>query len=143
MLVAVASSLLAFEVIGLKGALPGAMRSLAGAGVLDAVNHASRSAAAATASVLEGAGSSAANAAVGAAKGAARLLGTVTPPAQAGRGAVETKTVRSTTDSRCVVVVTLTDAGPTVHTVCRSAHRVRPVRRPTVAARTLATVSTL
>src|SRR5262245_45758515 len=67
-LVAVAGSLLAFEVMGLAGALPGAMRSLAGAGVLDAVNHASRGAAVATASMLDGVGSSAADVAVGAAK---------------------------------------------------------------------------
>lgn len=129
MLVAVAGSLLAFEVIGLRGALPTAMRSLAGAGVLDAMSNASRSAAVATASMLDGAGSSAADVAVGAAKGVARLLGTATPPAQAGHRAAEAKMVRSRTDSRCVVVVTLKDAGRTVRTVCRSAHRVRPIRR--------------
>jgi hypothetical protein len=142
MLVAVAGSLLAFEVIGLRGALPTAIRSLTGAGVLDAMGNASRSAAVATASMLDGAGSSAAGVAVGAAKGAARLLGTVTPPAHASRR-TEAKTVRSRTDSRCAVVVTLTEAGRTVHATCRSAHRVRPVRRAIEARGASTTVSTL
>ena len=63
-LVAVASGLLAFEVTSLQGA--------------------SKDAALATASVLRGVGAVTTHAAIGAVKGAARLLGTVTPPVDAG-----------------------------------------------------------
>ncbi len=107
-LVAVAGGLLAFEALGLRGALPTAMRSLAGEGVLDAVKAASRGAAVATASVLDGAGTSAADVAVGAAKGAARLFGTVTPPSRA---------------SRCLRVTTRAQGGSTLTVVGRRPDR--------------------
>lgn len=78
-LIAVASGLLAFEVIGLRGALPTALVALADGGITHEVGAASRNAVVATASVLNGAGEAATDAAIGAAKATARWLGTVAP----------------------------------------------------------------
>jgi hypothetical protein len=86
-LVALASGLLAFEVTSLRGALPGAIETLAEQGVLADVQGASRGAAIAVTTVLRSVGSATTEVAVGAEKGAAQLLGTVTPPARS-RGAV-------------------------------------------------------
>ena len=125
-LVAAAGSLLVFEVIGLRGALPTAMRALGADGVVHAVRAASRGAAAATATALDGASASAAGVAVDAAKGAAHWLGTVTPPAQA---AAETKTRPRASSRSCLVVVTLSDGRREVVGTCRSGHRAHAVRR--------------
>ena len=136
MLVAVASSLLAFEVIGLRGALPGAMRSLASEGVVDAIKSASRGAAVATASLLDGAGASAAQAAVGAAKGAARMFGTVAEPVNEDPGPFE----HASSEDRArevprLVVVTVKDARYTEHVACRSVRRTHAAPRAAASAK--------
>jgi hypothetical protein len=143
-LVALAGGLLAFEVVGLKGALPVAIEALQQHGIIDQVDAASSEAATAAASALTTAGPSATRAAADLAKQAAGIAGERSAQAIVGsRASVPTHVVTRAARGRAYAyVITVTDPQRCPHAASLSkgrradvARRVRAMRRSAEAVR--------
>ena len=129
-LVAFAGGLLAFEVVSLGGALPGARRALADRGLLGRADAAPIGAAGVTSLALERASSTASRAIVGAVKDHAHQLAASTSPAQSKRCVVVTRARNGQRAHRRAHLVTVkSDGSCAVGSVAQSLEMLREVEK--------------